>query len=68
MEEQNLTTAKKKKWLLPAIIAVIVVVAAIATAAIYNLPANRLNRQLRSQRSTCPNSTMRLQFLPIRRR
>ena len=46
MEEQNLTTAKKKKWLLPAIIAVIVVVAAIATAAIYNLPANRLNRQL----------------------
>ena len=46
MEEQNLTTAKKKKWLLPAIIAVIVVVAAVATAAIYNLPANRLNRQL----------------------
>ena len=46
MEEQNLTTKKKKKWLLPAIIAVIVVVAAVATAAIYNLPANRLNRQL----------------------
>ena len=46
MDEQNLTTKKKKKWLLPTIIAVIVVIAAISAIIVYNLPANRLNRQL----------------------
>ena len=46
MDEQNLTTKKKKKWLLPTIIAVIVVIAAISAITVYNLPANRLNRQL----------------------
>ncbi len=46
MEEQNLTTTKKKKWLLPAIISIIVVAAAISVIAIYNLPANRRDRQL----------------------
>lgn len=46
MKEQNLTTTKKKKWLLPAIIAIIVVVATILAITIYNLPANRRDRQL----------------------
>ena len=46
MEEQNLITKKKKKWLLPAIVAIFVVVAAISVMAIYNLPANRRDRQL----------------------
>ena len=46
MEEQNITTTKKKKWLLPTIIAIIVVVAIILVITIYNLPANRRDRQL----------------------
>ena len=46
MEEQNLTTKKKKKWLLPTIIAVIVIIAALVITLIYNLPANRRDRQL----------------------
>ena len=46
MEEQNLTTKKKKKWLLPTIITIIVMVAAISAIAVYNLPANRRDRQL----------------------
>ena len=46
MEGQNLTTKKKKKWLLLAIVAVIVVVAAISAIVVYNLPANRCDRQL----------------------
>ena len=46
MEEYNLTTNKKKKWLLPVIIAAILIIAAIIIAIIYNLPANRRNRQL----------------------
>ena len=46
MEEQNLTTGKRKKWLLPTIVAVIVVIAALVSIAIYNLPANRRDRQL----------------------
>lgn len=46
MEEQNLTTNKKKKWLLPVIIAAILIIAAIIIAIIYNLPANRRDRQL----------------------
>ena len=46
MKEQNLTTKKKKKWLLPTIIAVIVVIVTISAIAVYNLPANRRDRQL----------------------
>lgn len=46
MKEQNLTARKKKKWLLPIIVAVIVVIAALVSIAIYNLPANRRDRQL----------------------
>ena len=46
MEEQNLTTNKKKKWLLPTIIAVIAVIAAISAIAVYNLPSNLRDRQL----------------------
>ena len=46
MEEQNLTAGKRKKWLLPTIVAVIVVIAALVSIAIYNLPANRRDRQL----------------------
>ena len=46
MEGQNLTTKKKKKWLLPTIIAVIIVIIAISAIAVYNLPANRRDRQL----------------------
>lgn len=46
MEEQNLTTNKKKKWLLPVIITAILIIAAIIIAIIYNLPANRRDRQL----------------------
>ncbi len=46
MEEQNLSTKKKKKWLLPTIIAVIVIIAALVITLIYNLPANRRDRQL----------------------
>lgn len=46
MEEQNLTTKKKKKWLLPTIIATIVIIAALVITLIYNLPANRRDRQL----------------------
>ena len=45
MEEQNLTTKKKKKWLLPTIITIIVMVAAISAIAVYNLPANRRDRK-----------------------
>ena len=46
MKEQNLTAGKRKKWLLPTIVAVIVVIAALVSIAIYNLPANRRDRQL----------------------
>ena len=46
MEEQNLTAKKKKKWLLPTIITAIVIIAALVITLIYNLPANRRDRQL----------------------
>ncbi len=46
MEEQNFIEKKKKKGLLFAIIAIIVITATIIIAIIYNLPANRRDRQL----------------------
>ena len=46
MEEQNLTAKKKKKWLLPTIITAIIIIAALVITLIYNLPANRCDRQL----------------------